>query len=97
MPCNRGKGGAIRQGVLSARGKQVLFADADGATDIRDLEKVRKALDDLLQQEKTDYGIAAGSRAHLQEEATANRSFVRNVLMYGFHMSAFLVGSISDI
>ena len=39
LPHNRGKGGAIRQGVLSARGKEILFADADGATDIKDLGK----------------------------------------------------------
>ena len=31
---NRGKGGAIRRGVLASRGQYILFADADGATDI---------------------------------------------------------------
>ena len=97
LPCNRGKGGAIRQGVLSARGRQILFADADGATDINDLDKVRKALSDLLDQEESVYGIAAGSRAHLQDEAIANRSAFRNVLMFAFHMFVFVVGGINDI
>lgn len=97
LPANKGKGGAVRQGVLSARGKEILFADADGATDINDLGKVRKSLHDLLNKSNTKYGIAVGSRAHLQDEAVANRSLLRNILMYGFHMFVFIVGGISNI
>lgn len=97
LPCNRGKGGAIRQGVLSARGKDVLFADADGATDIKDLGKVRAALADLLAEKKTDSAIAVGSRAHLQDDAVATRSPIRNILMWGFHMFVFVVGGVSNI
>jgi len=40
---NHGKGGAIKRGVLNSRGLVVLFADADGATDI-------SYLDSLIQQ-----------------------------------------------
>jgi len=97
LPCNRGKGGAIRQGVLSARGREILFADADGATDIKDLGKVRKALAELCKSKDTEYGIAVGSRAHLQDDATANRSFIRNILMWGFHMFVFVIGGVSNI
>ena len=97
LPTNRGKGGAVRQGILSSRGKEILFADADGATDINDLGKVRESLHNLLQSSKTEYGIAVGSRAHLQDDAVANRSFLRNILMYGFHMFVFIVGGISNI
>ena len=95
LPANRGKGGAVRQGVLSSRGREILFADADGATDINDLGKVRESLHKLLQS--SPHGIAVGSRAHLQDDAVANRSFLRNILMYGFHMFVFLVGGISNI
>ena len=38
--CNKGKGGAIRIGMLSAKGKYMLMADADAATDINDFTKV---------------------------------------------------------
>ncbi|KAJ8785557.1 hypothetical protein J1605_007154 [Eschrichtius robustus] len=44
---NRGKGGAIRMGVFSSRGKKILMADADGATKFPDIEKLEKGLNDL--------------------------------------------------
>ena len=33
--------------MLSARGERLLFADADGATDIKDLDKVEKEMDKM--------------------------------------------------
>uniref|UniRef100_G1MB94 dolichyl-phosphate beta-glucosyltransferase n=1 Tax=Ailuropoda melanoleuca TaxID=9646 RepID=G1MB94_AILME len=44
---NRGKGGAIRMGIFSSRGEQILMADADGATKFPDVEKLEKGLNDL--------------------------------------------------
>jgi len=41
---NRGKGCAVRTGMLQARGNLVLFADADGATAIQELERLEAAL-----------------------------------------------------
>ena len=35
---NTGKGGAVRRGVKAARGKAILFADADNSTPIEELE-----------------------------------------------------------
>jgi cellulose synthase/poly-beta-1,6-N-acetylglucosamine synthase-like glycosyltransferase len=32
---NCGKGGAVRKGMMRARGNYLLFADADGATKVR--------------------------------------------------------------
>ncbi|XP_033098308.1 dolichyl-phosphate beta-glucosyltransferase-like isoform X2 [Anneissia japonica] len=81
---NRGKGGAVRLGVFSSRGRQILFADADGATKFADYTNVYKALQDLLKK-GNDMAIVCGSRAHLQAEAVAERSFFRTILMYGFH------------
>lgn len=40
LPVNRGKGGAVRMGMLIAVGKVHLMMDADLATDINDFEKV---------------------------------------------------------
>lgn len=41
---NRGKGGAVRHGILHARGELILFIDADGATKFSDLRKLIKEL-----------------------------------------------------
>ena len=45
---NVGKGGAVRNGVLCARGELILFADADGATQFKDLEKLERNLRDQI-------------------------------------------------
>ena len=39
-PVNRGKGYAVRQGVLASAGRDVLFSDADLSTPIEELEKL---------------------------------------------------------
>ena len=88
LEVNRGKGGAVRLGVLSARGKLILFADADGATKFTDIEKLEAA---LVSTKNVNNGglltnaIAIGSRAHLEQEAIATRSAFRTFLMHGFH------------
>lgn len=95
---NRGKGGAVRLGVLSARGSVVLFADADGATKFSDIIKLENELKSIIQvdylMEPENVGeslaVVCGSRAHLEKEAVANRSFFRTLLMYGFHFLVWL-------
>ncbi|XP_025219728.1 dolichyl-phosphate beta-glucosyltransferase isoform X2 [Theropithecus gelada] len=81
---NRGKGGAIRMGIFSSRGEKILMADADGATKFPDVEKLEKGLNDL-QPWPNQMAIACGSRAHLEKESIAQRSYFRTLLMYGFH------------
>lgn len=81
---NRGKGGAVRMGVLSSRGKQILMADADGATKFEDLDKVENSLK-TLRPWPDQMAIACGSRAHLESTSIAERSVFRTFLMYGFH------------
>ncbi|VDL87722.1 unnamed protein product [Nippostrongylus brasiliensis] len=91
---NLGKGGAVRNGVLHCSGKLVLFADADGATKFSDVEKLEKALTRMSGGlDETFPGIAVGSRAHMEEEATATRSLFRNILMHGFHFLVYLFSS----
>jgi dolichyl-phosphate beta-glucosyltransferase len=57
-----------------ARGERLLFADADGASNIDDLSRLEMALEE---KQANDYGIAIGSRAHLVgTQATVNVSLV---------------------
>jgi dolichyl-phosphate beta-glucosyltransferase len=42
---NRGKGAAVRCGMLAASGRRCLFADADGATPIGEEKRLRQAMD----------------------------------------------------
>ena len=54
MSENRGKGAAVREGLLAATGDQVLFTDADLSTPIEEADKLLPMLD--------QYDIAIGSR-----------------------------------
>jgi dolichyl-phosphate beta-glucosyltransferase len=56
MSANRGKGAAVREGMLRSRGERALFMDADLATPIEELTKLERALDGGAD-------VAIGSRA----------------------------------
>ncbi|KAI9014144.1 nucleotide-diphospho-sugar transferase [Hyaloraphidium curvatum] len=87
---NRGKGGAVTQGMLHARGEYLLFADADGATRFDDLTAL---LDKAKAIERDGLAIAIGSRSHLvSTDAVVKRSALRNFLMRGFHLYVYIVG-----
>ena len=45
QPANRGKGAAVRAGMLAAAGERVLFSDADLATPIEELAKLEARMD----------------------------------------------------
>ncbi|OXU26676.1 hypothetical protein TSAR_012574 [Trichomalopsis sarcophagae] len=103
---NRGKGGAVRLGMQSARGSVLLFADADGATTFSDLKKLDESLKHILgfdyiaspDKTATSHAIICGSRAHLEEEEKAKRSLFRLLLMHGFHFLVwfFCVKNVHD-
>lgn len=92
---NRGKGGAVRMGMLRARGENLLFADADGATTFPDLIKLEEAMEGLA---KNGQGVVCGSRAHLEDESIAQRTIIRTILMIGFHACVwiFAVKTVKD-
>ncbi len=56
LPRNRGKGAAVRAGMLQARGALRLFADADGSTPIAEERRLSAAI-------RAGFDVAAGSRA----------------------------------
>lgn len=87
---NRGKGGAVRHGILHGKGKYLLFADADGATKFGDSGRL---LEFLQSQPEGKPAIAIGLRAHMvNTDAVVKRSLVRNFLMYGLHTLVFIFG-----
>jgi dolichyl-phosphate beta-glucosyltransferase len=66
---NRGKGDAVRRGMLAATGDLRLFADADGATPISELKRLEAALQagaDIAigSRVKLDPGVSVTARAH---------------------------------
>jgi dolichyl-phosphate beta-glucosyltransferase len=60
---NRGKGAAVRAGMLGALGARRLFTDADGATPIAELKRLEPAL-------ATGADVVIGSRARLDPSVT---------------------------
>jgi dolichyl-phosphate beta-glucosyltransferase len=61
--------------MMLAHGETMLMVDADGATSIRDLERLLSS----------SAPVVFGSRHHLVDDAVAHRSALRTVLMFGFH------------
>lgn len=76
---NGGKGSAVRRGMLSARGKYVLFADADNSTPIEEVTKLIAKLD------REGYDVAVGSRA-AEGASEGNKSLLRHILSDGLRM-----------
>lgn len=72
---NRGKGFAVRSGMMSAHGQSMLIDDADGSSPIAEVERLELAL-------KNGADIAIGSRAKPDEnrkvDALAHRKFIGN-------------------
>ncbi|KAL4230672.1 dolichyl-phosphate beta-glucosyltransferase [Mactra antiquata] len=86
---NRGKGGAIRLGMFVARGRQLLFADADGASKFSDLNKLEVEMKKVKNSD--NMAVVCGSRAHLEKDSIAQRSLFRTILMYGFHFLVYFM------
>ena len=88
LVANNGKGGAVRKGMLRARGRYLLMADADGATEFSDLERLERGMKLI---EKDGFGVVVGSRAHLAQESHAERTLLRSFLMHGFHFLVYVL------
>ena len=83
---NRGKGGAVKTGVLASAGRLVLFADADGAAPISEEAKLRSAI-----AEGAD--VACGSRL-IGPNRQRTRRWHRRALGRAFAaLVQFVVGS----
>jgi dolichyl-phosphate beta-glucosyltransferase len=91
MPENRGKGAAVRAGVLASRGAEVLFSDADLATPIEELAKLRARLSDGCD-------IVVGSRALVGSDIRVRQHAARELMgrMFNVIVRMLLIGGIRD-
>ncbi len=73
LPKNCGKGHAVRLGALNASGARIMFADADGATPIEEVERILAAMD-------AGADIAIGSRAKASTDTKVTTKWYRKFL-----------------
>ncbi|MFV1966892.1 MAG: dolichyl-phosphate beta-glucosyltransferase [Pirellulaceae bacterium] len=78
---NRGKGAAVRTGMLAAQGELLLFADADGATAVEEEKRLRAAIDDGAD-------VAVGSRLVAGHGIVIQRTWSRAVIGRLFALAA---------
>ncbi len=76
LESNQGKGAAVRRGVLEAKGRFVLFADADGATPILEA-------DGLLAVAESGVEVVIASRKAVGRDV--DRSFFRDLMGAAFY------------
>ena len=87
---NRGKGGAVQEGFKVARGKYIIFADADNATPIEQVDKLLAYVD--------KYDVVIGSRYCKGGKLAIPQSFVRRAGGRGLNIliQALAVSGIRD-
>ena len=87
-----GKGAAVRMGVLNARGQNVLFMDADGATPMSEVPKLLAAI-------AAGNDVAIGSRVmqcpgEVEIQTPLHRKVIGRV--FAFFVNLFAIGGIGD-
>ncbi len=80
-PENRGKGHAVRQGMLAATGGYVFFTDADLSTPINEVAK-------FLAHLEKDQDIVIGSRALPDSQVEIHQNFLRETMGKAFNRIA---------
>ncbi|KAJ2664557.1 dolichyl-phosphate beta-glucosyltransferase [Coemansia sp. RSA 1200] len=88
---NRGKGGAVTQGILSALGRYVMFCDADGATRFSDIDGLLATIMPAGYNERA--AVAIGSRNNQAlGDTVVERSLIRAFLQWAFHTYVTILG-----
>jgi dolichyl-phosphate beta-glucosyltransferase len=81
---NRGKGAAVRTGMLASRGGEVLLSDADASTPIEELEKLERSL--------SEAPVVFGSRAVDGADVRQRQPFYRELMGKTFNRIIWLLG-----
>jgi dolichyl-phosphate beta-glucosyltransferase len=84
-PRNRGKGYSVRRGVEEARGRLVLFSDADNSTPPEEMAKL------LPKLQAEGYDIAIGSRALKESVLEVRQPFYREYMGRAFNLIVRMV------
>ncbi len=87
-----GKGSAVRMGMLNAKGRFILFMDADGATPLGEVPKLLSAL-------RSGYDVAIGSRVvQRPDEVNVKTPFYRRIIgrIFAFFVNLFALDGIAD-
>lgn len=88
---NRGKGAAVRTGLLASRGRKVLITDADFSTPIEEVEKLERLLGDGTP-------LVIGSRGLADSQVRQRQPFYREMMGKTFNrlIRIFGVSGIRD-
>jgi len=88
---NQGKGAAVKRGILASKGKFAIYADADGATPISELDK-------FLPLMMNNSEIIIGSRKAGSDEVDRSRKGIRALMGMFFYkiVNFFAVPGIQD-
>jgi len=84
LPVNRGKGDAVRAGMLAANGSGVIFTDADLSYPPAQNVRLRDALEE-------GWDVVLGNRHHAETRTTVGSSIVRAATHRGFNLFTRLV------
>ena len=89
---NRGKGGAVKAGMLAARGRYVLFTDADQSTPISEIDRL------LPKLEREGYDMAIGSRAAAGAQVGEAQVWYRALAgkLFGLGTRVFCIRGVAD-
>lgn len=81
---NRGKGAAIRTGILASSGSRVLLSDADASTPFTELEKLERWLPEAP--------VVLGSRAVAGADVRQHQPFYRELMGKTFNLIIRILG-----
>jgi dolichyl-phosphate beta-glucosyltransferase len=90
LPANRGKGAAVREGMLAANGATRVFVDADLSVRVDDIERCFAALED------GDADVAYGTRAHPDSAKGRTQPLLRVFTGRAFNMFLRSLGLVAD-
>jgi dolichyl-phosphate beta-glucosyltransferase len=88
---NSGKGSAVMRGIQEARGRYIIFSDADGSTPAQEIDKLLPVLESGSE-------VAVGSRILKAPELERNRRALRQLLGMVFYrlVNFFAVPGVGD-